>query len=66
MAPVESKQSLEPENNGLYSLLTEWTKNSGCPILLNTSLNIKGKPMVNDEKDARSFAEKYGIKVCVS
>ena len=54
------------ENNGLYSLLTEWTKNSGCPILLNTSLNIKGKPMVNDEKDARSFAEKYGIKVCVS
>lgn len=54
------------ENNGLYSLLTEWTENSGCPILLNTSLNIKGKPMVNDEKDARSFAERYGVKVCVS
>ena len=27
--PVESKRS-QTENNGLYSLLTEWTKNSGC------------------------------------
>ena len=47
-------------------LLEEYNNLTGCPILLNTSLNIKGKPMVNDEKDARSFAERYGVKVCVS
>jgi len=32
-------------------------------MLLNTSLNIKGKPIVNDEKDAEDFAQYYGVKV---
>jgi len=32
-------------------------------MLLNTSLNIKGKPMVNDEKDSKSFERLYGVKV---
>ena len=29
----------------------------------NTSLNIKGKPIVNDEKDAKHFEYVYGVKV---
>jgi predicted NodU family carbamoyl transferase len=32
-------------------------------MLVNTSLNIKGQPIVNDEKDAAAFAEYYGVKV---
>ena len=36
---------------------------TGIPMLLNTSLNIRGKPMVNDEGHARDFEDKYGVKV---
>ena len=32
-------------------------------MVLNTSLNIKGQPIVNDEDDAIDFTKKYGIKV---
>ena len=32
-------------------------------MVLNTSLNIKGQPIVNDEKDAQDFENKYGVKV---
>jgi carbamoyltransferase len=48
---------------GFRSLLENWYAKTGCPMLLNTSLNIKGKPMVNDEKDAVEWTEKYGITV---
>jgi predicted NodU family carbamoyl transferase len=33
-------------------------------MLLYTSLNIRGEPMVNDILDAERFETKYGIKVC--
>lgn len=36
---------------------------TGVPMLLNTSLNIRGKPMVNDKQDAIDFERKYGVKV---
>ena len=51
------------QHRGLYKLLKQWKKHSGCPMLLNTSLNIKGMPMVNNEIDAKSFSKYYGIKV---
>ena len=47
----------------LYSLLDQWEENTGCPFLLNTSLNIKGMPMVNDWKDAIKFEKLYNVKV---
>jgi len=31
-------------------------------MLLNTSLNVKGEPMVNTWKDAENWSKKYGIK----
>jgi carbamoyltransferase len=37
---------------------------TGCPMLLNTSLNIRGEPMVNDRADADRFEQLYGVKVC--
>jgi len=51
------------DNTGLRELLERWYAKTGCPMLLNTSLNIKGKPMVNNEKDAKKFAHKYGVSV---
>lgn len=51
------------QNLGLYNLLTEWEKETSCPMLLNTSLNIKGQPIVNNEKDALSFENKYNVRV---
>ena len=56
-------QVVKNDGSGFRRLLEEWHKQTGCPVLLNTSLNIKGKPMVNDESDAKEFAKKYGIKV---
>jgi len=46
-----------------YEFLQEWYHETGCPMVLNTSLNIKGKPMVNDRKDALDFEKTYGVKV---
>jgi carbamoyltransferase len=51
------------DNPGFYELLTQWKKKTGCPILLNTSLNIKGEPMVNDKADAKRFETKYNVRV---
>jgi len=51
------------ESVGFRKLLERWYEETGCPILLNTSLNIKGKPIVNDELDATQFAKHYGVKV---
>ena len=44
-------------------ILEEWYNETGCPMLLNTSLNIKGMPMVNTWEDAESFMRKYNVKV---
>jgi len=51
------------DNEGFYELLKAWKKKTGCPMLLNTSLNIRGEPMVNDITDANAFTYKYGVKV---
>lgn len=51
------------QHPGLYKLLDAWEKETGCPMLLNTSLNIKGEPMVDNEQDAARWTEKYGVRV---
>jgi len=32
-------------------------------MLLNTSLNIKGQPMVDNKQDAEDWEKKYNVKV---
>ncbi len=51
------------DNPGFRQLLERWYAETGCPMLLNTSLNIKGKPMVNTWSDGQEFAKYYGVKV---
>jgi carbamoyltransferase len=53
----------EYQHPKLHELLTRWYADTGCPMLLNTSLNIKGEPMVDTEEDAQRWHEAYGVKV---
>ena len=52
------------DHPGVRALLEKWYFMTGCPLLLNTSLNIKGEPMVNNRADADRFEKRYGVKVC--
>lgn len=52
------------DHPGVRALLEKWYFMTGCPMLLNTSLNIKGEPMVNNRSDADRFEQRYGVKVC--
>jgi len=51
------------DSPGFRKLLEAWYAETGCPMLLNTSLNIRGEPMVDDRSDADRFEAKYGVKV---
>jgi carbamoyltransferase len=51
------------DNPQFRELLELWYAATGCPILLNTSLNIKGQPMVNDHADAMSWSQLHGLPV---
>ena len=53
------------QHPGLYAVLEKWYSLTGIPILLNTSLNIKGQPMVNDKIDVSAW-EKYYKKGVIS
>jgi carbamoyltransferase len=57
-------QTISKDEPTIFRLiLEEWKKRTGCSVLLNTSLNIRGEPMVNTISDADRFEEKYGVKV---
>lgn len=47
----------------LRPILEEWYDQTGCPMLLNTSLNIKGQPMVDTWAHAKQWMKKYHVKV---
>jgi carbamoyltransferase len=51
------------DTSGIRELLEKWFVLTDCPMLLNTSLNIRGEPMVNDRADADRFEKLHGIKV---
>ena len=46
-------QTVQKENNiRLYTLLKKFGEYTGIPVLLNTSFNIKGQPIVETPEDA--------------
>ena len=57
-------QTVPQDGSGIRLLLDKWYALTGCPMLLNTSLNIRGEPMVNDRADADRFEKLYGVRVC--
>ena len=57
-------QTVARDGSGFRRLLEAWYARTGCPMLLNTSLNIRGEPMVNTRADADRFESWYGVRVC--
>ena len=51
------------QHPGLYNVLSNWYAITGVPILLNTSLNIKGQPLINDKKDIHLWEKYYNTKI---
>ena len=46
-------QTVHKEDNSLfYRLLREFEARTGCPVLINTSFNVRGEPIVCTPKDA--------------
>ena len=48
-----------------YNLIKEFYEITGCPLLLNTSFNINGKPIMSNTKDAKLFFNNSDIDVLV-
>lgn len=46
------------QNPWLYDLLTEFEKETGVGVLLNTSFNVDGKPILSTVQDAFTILEK--------
>ena len=46
-------QTVHKETNLKYhKLISEFKKRTGCPVIVNTSFNVRGEPIVNTPKDA--------------
>ena len=41
-------------NNKYYKLLQKFKEKTGCPVIINTSFNVRGEPIVNTPLDAFS------------
>tara|TARA_B100000989_G_scaffold291178_2_gene265345 strand:+ start:2918 stop:4753 length:1836 start_codon:yes stop_codon:yes gene_type:complete len=46
-------QTVSKESNKIfYDLISAFKEKTGCPLVVNTSFNVRGEPMVNTPKDA--------------
>jgi carbamoyltransferase len=52
------------QHRGLYRVLNKFYVETGVPVLLNTSLNIKGQPLLNDETDIIKWEKEYNFTIC--
>ena len=39
-------------NSRYYDLISKFKEKTGCPVIVNTSFNVRGEPIVNSPKDA--------------
>jgi carbamoyltransferase len=58
-------QTLKNENPVFRLLLEEFYKLTGCPLLLNTSMNSAGKPLVGTITDAKLFFETSNLNYLI-
>ena len=40
------------QNKIFYDLISKFKERTGCPVLINTSFNVRGEPIVNSPTDA--------------
>lgn len=53
------------QHPGLYEVLRRFYEATGVPVLLNTSLNVKGQPLLNDEEDIALWEKTYNTKIVI-
>lgn len=59
-------QTVHSDTNPLYhSLITKFKKMTGCPILVNTSFNVRGEPIICSPIDAFKCFMGTGIDILV-
>jgi carbamoyltransferase len=51
------------QHYGLWRVLNKFYLQTGVPVLLNTSLNIKGQPLLNDKVDIINWEKQYNSKI---
>jgi carbamoyltransferase len=51
------------QHPGLWEVLNILNDKTGVPILLNTSLNIKGQPLLNDKSDIQKWEQEYNFTI---
>ena len=51
------------QHRGLWRTLNKFYLQTGVPVLLNTSLNIKGQPLLNDELDIQAWEKAYNFTI---
>ena len=56
-------QVVPNDGSNMRKILESWYDNTKCPLLLNTSLNIRGEPIVDNRVDGQRFTRQYGVKV---
>ena len=42
----------EDTNKRYYDLISKFKEKTGCPVIVNTSFNVRGEPIVNSPTDA--------------
>jgi len=56
-------QTMEPDENPRYhELISNFDKLTGVPLVLNTSLNVRGEPIANTAKDALACFDTSGME----
>ena len=55
----------EESNMHLYKLIKEFEKITGVPVLINTSLNGKGQPILESPEDGREFFNDVPVDIAV-
>ena len=51
------------DHRDLWRTINKFYLQTGVPVLLNTSLNIKGQPLLNDENDVTLWERTYNQKI---
>ena len=59
-------QTVDAERNPrFHALLSAFAERTGCPVLINTSLNVRGEPIVNSVDDAYRCLMSTGMDALV-
>ena len=49
---IHQEFNCEETNKKYYDLIDKFKEKTGCPVIVNTSFNVRGEPIVNTPTDA--------------